>query len=36
MYEGVRQINNWIFYSQNDQIKWIGIEYLIVGLFGLE
>jgi hypothetical protein len=32
MYAGVRQIINWIFI---DWARWMGIEYLIVGMTGI-
>jgi hypothetical protein len=32
MYAGVRWITNWIFINW---ARWIGIEYLIVGMIGL-
>jgi len=32
VYAGVRQITNWIFINW---ARWIGIEYLIVGMIGL-
>jgi hypothetical protein len=32
VYAGVRRITNWIFINW---ARWIGIEYLIVGMIGL-